>query len=922
MREDLQKLHATEMENGTQRKMQQLEDRYKREIEHLTSTLASIGDGVITTDTKGYVVFMNQTAEELTGWKKDEGKGRHIDEIFKIIDKETNKVMESPFSRAMKKGCKSGLKKSTALVSREGNEYYISASSSPIKGNNSKITGLITVFRDITRIKKIESNLENEQRNLKAIFDVAPISMFIVDKTITVKKVNGSFLHKFKLNSTEVINCGLGRVFDCRDSRNNGKGCGHGDECHKCKLRKALEEAIHFSRPIKEKVLYVDNRDKIRVLRINAMPLLLDEIKHAVVVIDDVSEYRKAEEGLRRYQLLSQNANDIIIFADFNGYVIEANDAAVKAYGYEKEELLGRSIFYLVSPDPRLPVGAGPHQADTMGIYYEATAYRKDGSIFAAEVSMQGTEIGGSKVLMAIVRDVTERKRINEELKHAKEAAEAANHAKSEFLANMSHEIRTPLNGMIGMIDLTLLNGLTEEQKDNLYTAKECAGTLLNLINDILDFSKIEAGKLTMEHIDFDISDMLEQTVKPHIIKAQEKELQLKYQVDDRIPQIVNGDPYRLKQVISNLMGNAVKFTDSGEVRLLVKLVSKSDEYVELEFQVSDTGIGMAPEDTEKLFNSFSQVDSSHTRKYGGTGLGLAISRQLVEMMGGSIRVESIKGKGSSFYFTVKLRSGKSEADTYKPKVHLEKTQHPLRILLVEDDRINQAVITRMIKEIGHEVLTANNGIEALQILKTEKVDIVLMDIQMPEMDGIETTRIIRRRERTMGGHIPIIALTAYALQGDREKFLSVGMDGYIAKPVQINNFINALEVINDGLSDYKVISKSFLSEEGTDASLIKSGKFLVDYTKRLESLWENIDKNINLLKNSFESNDLSGIERYAHEIKNLSSDMSAVDLKKAVFKLELAARRESLTKAAECFESVMIELFKYKKKIKGYKNS
>ena len=318
-------------------------------------------------------------------------------------------------------------------------------------------------------------------------------------------------------------------------------------------------------------------------------------------------------------------------------------------------------------------MGAQPYQANSRGIYYEATAYRKDGSTFTAEVSMQGTEMGSSKVLMAILRDVTERKRINEELKQAKESAEAANHAKSEFLANMSHEIRTPLNGMIGMIDLTFLTGLTEEQKDNLYTAKECAGTLLNLINDILDFSKIEARKLTMEYIDFNITELLEQTLRPHVIRAQGKGLLLQYTFDSEIPQVVNGDPYRLKQVVNNLVGNAVKFTESGEVHFSIRSISKNYDHTELEFQISDTGIGIAEEDIDRLFNSFSQVDSTHTRKYGGTGLGLAISKQLVEIMGGSIRVKSIKGNGSTFCFTVKFGIGNMSSNIVKPVAPVSK---------------------------------------------------------------------------------------------------------------------------------------------------------------------------------------------------------------------------------------------------------
>ncbi|MGE5630375.1 MAG: PAS domain S-box protein [Caulobacteraceae bacterium] len=627
----------------------------------------------------------------------------------------------------------------------------------------------------------------------------------------------------------------------------------------------------------------------------------------------DITERKVAEEGLRKYQLLSRNANDIILFADVNGYVIEANDAAVRAFRYEKDDLMGKSIFYLVSPDPRSLVGAQPYQANTGGIYYEATAYRKDGSTFTAEVSMQGTEIGDDKVLMAILRDSTDRKRINEELKQAKESAEAANQAKSEFLANMSHEIRTPLNGIVGMIDLTLLTDLTEEQKENLYTAKECASTLLNLINDILDFSKIEAGKLKMEYIDFNIAELVKQAIKPHIIRAREKGLEFLYSVDDKIPQIVNGDPYRLKQVINNLVGNAVKFTDTGSINLSASLIAKDDDYVELEFTVSDTGIGIAPEDMKRLFITFSQVDSSHTRKYGGTGLGLAISKQLVEKMGGSIRVESAKGKGSSFYFTVKLGIGNITIDTSIDAPSIKKTSHPLQILLVEDDKVNQMVIARMIREAGHKIITANNGIEALQILNEKEIDIVLMDIQMPDMDGIEATRRIRAKETAAGKRIPIIAITAYALQGDKERFLSVGMDGYISKPIQMKTFLDEIEGAAERISGQKQGEEAFSAVKGNKISEFETDRFMLEYSRRIEPLFQEITGNINLLKNSFEKDDLSSIERYAHKIKKLSTEISATALRSAIFKVELAARKGDMTEAAKHFARVTEEFSKYK---------
>lgn len=626
----------------------------------------------------------------------------------------------------------------------------------------------------------------------------------------------------------------------------------------------------------------------------------------------DITERKIAEDGLKRYQLLSQNANDIILFADANGYVIEANEAAVRVFGYEKKELIGKQIFYLVSPDPKSPIGSQPHQANDNGIYYEATAYRKDGSVFNAEVSLQGTEIGNSKVLMAILRNTTDKKRINEELKKAKESAEEANRAKSEFLANMSHEIRTPLNGMIGMIDLTLLSSLSKEQKDNLYTARECAGTLLNLINDILDLSRVEAGKLKIEHISFNIRELVEQAAKLHLMKAQEKGLMYRCKIAENIPDIVNGDPNRLKQVIDNLVGNALKFTDSGEVNLNTLLASKNEEYVEIEFQVSDTGIGIAKENMDYLFNTFSQIDSSHSRKYGGAGLGLAISKQLVEKMGGSIWVESTEGKGSTFYFTVKLGIGHIVDNFSTDTPLVNKTQFSLRILLVEDDKVNQMVISRMVKEAGHEIVTAINGIKALEILNEQDFDMILMDIRMPEMDGIETTKIIRKEEISSGKYIPIIAITAYALQGDEERFISAGMDGYIKKPIQMGSFLDTIEKIAEKVRKGQY-EREYKFTDGNNLDKPSNGMFM---RERIELIFKEITEEISQLDYSFYHNDLVAIERCAHKIKELSSEISATEVKTAIFKVELAVRRGNITEATEYFERAKEELSKYSRRM------
>lgn len=871
----------------------------KKERERLATTLASIGDGIITTDVEGSITFMNRVAEELTGWKYQDARGKQIDIVFRIIDKNTNRPMESPFLMTIEKGRKSGLKRSTALLSKDGNEYYVSANSSPIRDNRGKVTGLVAVFRDITRHRNLEDNLVKAKDYYLTLFEKFPALIWRADPQ---KKCN--YFNESWLNFT-------GRTFEQEMGDGWVEGV-HTEDSERCLkiFSESFDERKSFEMEYRLK-----NRDgQYRWILDIARPFydLDSKFSGYIGVCFDITERKIAEEGLRRYQLLSQKANDIILFADVNGYVIEANDAAVYEFGYEKEVLIGRSIFYLINLDPSLPIGAPSYHTDAVGIYYEATAYRNDGSTFTAEVSMQATKIGNSKVLMAILRNTTERKRINEELKKAKESAEAANRAKSEFLANMSHEIRTPLNGITGMIDLTLLTELTEEQRDNLCTAKECAATLLKSINDILDFSKIEAGKLVIEDINFSIFELVGQSVKPHIIKAHEKGLKFQYKVDDELPSDLNGDPHRLKQVINNLLSNAIKFTDSGEINLAAKMNSKNKDCITIEFKISDTGIGIAPEEMKRLFMSFSQVDSSHTRKYGGTGLGLSITKQLVSKMGGSIWVKSIKGKGSTFYFTVKLGSGKLPDNKPTIASPVSKGTIPLEILLAEDDKVNQIVISRMVQEAGHKITIVGNGLEVLNVINDRKIDLVLMDIQMPEMDGIETTRRIREIESSTGRHIPIIAVTAYALKGDKEKYLSLGMDAYISKPIKMEAFLKSIEeatkkplIQGQGMGGFKEDEGKVIDKNETD-------RFMLEYTKRAEPVIQEINRNINRLDYYFKQKNLTEVEKYAHIIKKLSSEISATRIKTAMFKVELAARRGNITEAFECFNKVREELSKY----------
>ena len=771
-----------------------------------------------------------------------------------------------------------------------------------------------------------------------------------------------------------------------------------------------------------------------------------------------------------------QKISEGVLVQDTNGNITFANRAAAKMLGYVPQELVGKSWRAIVPSDQHAIVEAADERlkkGDTD--QYELELLHKDGSRVTVLTSCHHRIADGEMIgTLAVFTDITAQKDAESALESANEAleyavlranelavaAEKANQAKSEFLANMSHEIRTPMNGIIGMTDLALGTDLTPEQREYLTAVQTSAEALLGLINDILDFSKIEAGKLELEDVEFNLRDIIEKLADILSQRAIQKNLEFLIFVHPDITTNVRGDPLRLRQILVNLVGNAVKFTDEGEVSVEVVELERDENTVKFQISVADTGIGIPPEKQDLIFETFSQADSSTTRKYGGTGLGLAISKQLVEMMGGKIWVESEPGQGSAFKFTIVLSIAKTKSaeaidttplrdkrilviddnatgrhilrtmltawqcipdeapdgatgidmlrhaldsglrydvvllDVVMPHLSgidvLHTIRHTsglenipvvmlsmvntlgmvtgrrdlnwaayvtkpikqaellhallvavgaatpteiqteevslksaidksaLRILLVEDNEINRRLATAMLAREGYHLQTAENGKVALDMLAENTFDLILMDVQMPEMDGIEATAAIRQTPQW--AHIPIIAMTAHAMKGDRERFLAAGMDDYVTKPIRAKEVTAAIERQAERIQPTPTPPDT----EETPAPVVSLPVTdILDPTAPLEWLGGDVDAFLELLSffldestgylddlaAAIAAEDANAVDQIAHKTKGAAANMGAERVRAAAFALEKMGKSGDLSEATAALETLRAEV-------------
>lgn len=688
--------------------MEELEDT-KRQLQDIIEFLP---DATFVIDNEGRVIAWNRAMEKITGISEEDilGKdssayaihfyGEYRKLLINLVDASDQEIFQE-YNNFQREGHGISAERFVSHL-YNGKGAYLWFTAAPLFDHQGNRIGAIESIRDISRLKQVEKNLHESAKFNQGILDSLNEHIAVLDKYGNIIAVNQSWQHLAQGR-------GVNRLVTAQVGDNYLEAFHHMEDEYAKAALKGIQDVLSGTRD-QFNMEYPCHTSKQEICWYRMNVTSFHGIEDRVVIsYGDITQHKEGEEALARYQLLSSHTKDIILFARKDGKILEANEAAIKAYGYTREELLNMNVFQLRNIDDYSAIEKQMDEADKKGILFESVHFRKDGTTFIAEASSQGVTIGDERVILSVIRDVTNRKKMEDQLRLAKEEAEAASRAKSDFLAKMSHEIRTPMNGILGMTELTLTTELNDEQKEYISMVKMSAESLLQIINDILDFSKIEAGRMELEKFPFDLGETVSRVANNLAIQAHEKGLELAYYIDPNVPLNLVGDEIRLQQILYNIIGNAVKFTDKGEVVVNIRKVREEEGQVEIQFAVKDTGIGIPQNKMDKLFNSFSQLEDTYTRKYGGTGLGLAIAKQLVEMMNGEIQVESKEGEGSTFIFTAVFSIDREKRQLNKSEMDISY----LHILVIDDNETNRIILEKMLEREGATVISASGGKKA-----------------------------------------------------------------------------------------------------------------------------------------------------------------------------------------------------------------
>ena len=775
----------------TQAALAQSEKKYRELVESANSIILRL-------DRAGNITFINKFAEDFFGYPREEILGRNVvGSIVPPVDSENQdlKRMMADLTRNPSDYASNV----NENMRSNGERVWIAWTNRAVKNEKGEMVEVLCIGNDLTEVRRSSEKLKKTAEDLRETRDFlenlighANAPIIVWDPLFRITRFNHAAERLTGQRSEDILGRNLDILFP-GESKNE----------YLAYIEKTLS-GEHWD-AVEIPILRKDG--DVRTVLWNSATIYDEGGKKVMATIaqgQDITERKEAESQVTFQASLLNQVRNAVIATDLDGKIIYWNHFSEILYQWKADEVLGRSIADTIVPAQRRQIIREVMEEIVRCGYLESefVVQRKDGSLFPAlyVFSMLKDQKGRYMGFASVSIDLTERKRVEDDLLLAKERAESATRAKSQFLANMSHEIRTPMNAVIGLTSLLLNTPINPEQRDYIETIRSSGDSLLAVISDILDFSKIEGGMLELESKPFDLQRVLEDSMSMVASAARGKGLDLSYSLEPDVPRQVLGDQGRLKQILVNLLGNAVKFTEKGEISATVSTSGPSrgrHGLEEIMFAVKDTGIGISKEHMGRLFLSFSQADPSTTRKYGGTGLGLVISKNLAERMGGRIWAESEPGKGSVFYFTIKARASPgllpaSQEDILPgPPAELDgQGKSDLRILLAEDNAVNQMVALRMLERLGHRADTAVNGKEVLEALQNRSYDIVLMDVQMPEMDGLEAARRIRSSK---SGQPYIIAMTAHAMKGDREVCMEAGMNDYVSKPVRMEELRAAI---------------------------------------------------------------------------------------------------------------------------------